>query len=163
MLAHKFKCDSKAVVPVLFLFCIGLWFILRGVSCFKVFPCTLSSCFFITFSFLLALWSPRLGKRQLVCASHAFVCFVRDLDFSVYLLVFILYCFLLVLGVGCVLWLWHSLDISVNVSAAWGNLCLCRDRCSVNTLIRLTCWQTIYNIFYQILKLVKICFWRLRI
>ena len=42
---------SKAVVPVLFLFCVALWFILRGTSCFNVFPCSLSSCS----SFLLAL------------------------------------------------------------------------------------------------------------
>ena len=40
---------SKAVVPVLFLFCLALWFILRGVSCFKVFPGSLSSCFFFLF------------------------------------------------------------------------------------------------------------------
>ena len=48
---------SKAVVPVLlFLFCVALWFILRGgggASCL-VLPCS-----------LLALWSPRLGKREL--------------------------------------------------------------------------------------------------
>ena len=43
------KDRSKAVVPLLFLFCEALWFILRGASCFKVFPCSLSS------SFLLAL------------------------------------------------------------------------------------------------------------
>ena len=31
---------SKAVVPVLFLFCVALWFILRGASCIKS-SCTL--------------------------------------------------------------------------------------------------------------------------
>ena len=31
----------KAVVPVLFLFCVDLWFMLRSASCFKVFPCSL--------------------------------------------------------------------------------------------------------------------------
>ena len=34
---------SKAVVTVLFLFCVALWFILRGTSYIKVFPCSLSS------------------------------------------------------------------------------------------------------------------------
>ena len=38
---------SKAVVPVLFLFCVALWFILWGASCFKDFPCSLTLCFFI--------------------------------------------------------------------------------------------------------------------
>ena len=41
---------SRAVVPVLFLFCVALWFILRGASCFKVSSCSLSSCFVIPFS-----------------------------------------------------------------------------------------------------------------
>ena len=47
---------------MLFLFCVALWFTLRGASCFKVLFCSLSSRFFI----LLALRSPRLGKRELV-------------------------------------------------------------------------------------------------
>ena len=59
-------------------------------------------------SFLLALWSPRLGKRELVCVLivHLFVCFVH-----------VSFChFSLPLGVGfgCGLWLWHSLDFSIN-------------------------------------------------
>ena len=44
---------SKAVVPVLFLCCVALWFILWGASCFKVFPCSLSSCFIIPFSIVI--------------------------------------------------------------------------------------------------------------
>ena len=58
-------------------------------------------------SFLLAFWSPRLGKRELVCVLlvHLFV---------LYVLVFVIFLFLLVSGVGCVLWLWHSLDFSIN-------------------------------------------------
>ena len=62
---------SKAVVLVLFLFCVALWFILRGASCFKVFPCSLSSCFFIPFSIVITL----LGEEGTgLCASRAFVC-----------------------------------------------------------------------------------------
>ena len=35
---------SKTVVLVLFLFCVTLWFVLRGgASCLKVFRCSLSS------------------------------------------------------------------------------------------------------------------------
>ena len=35
---------SKAVVSVLFLFYVALWLIPRVSACFKVFPCSLSSC-----------------------------------------------------------------------------------------------------------------------
>ena len=64
---------SKAVVPVLFLFCVALWFILRGASCFKVFPCSLSSCFVISFSTVIA----SLGKEGAiyVLLVDLFVCF----------------------------------------------------------------------------------------
>ena len=70
----KMSGRSKAVVPVLFLFCLAFWFILRGASCL-VLPCSLSSCFFSP----LALKSPRLGKRELVylLLVHLFVCFAR--------------------------------------------------------------------------------------
>ena len=62
---------SKAVVPVLFLFCVALRFILRGASCFKVFLCSLSSCFFISFSIV----SPSLEEEGAgLCASRAFLC-----------------------------------------------------------------------------------------
>ena len=44
---------SKAVVPALFLFCVALWFILQGASCFKSLPCSLSSCFFIPSSIVI--------------------------------------------------------------------------------------------------------------
>ena len=65
---------SKAVVPVFYLFCVALWFILWGASCFKVFPCSLSSCFFIPFSIVIT----SLGKEEAgLCTSGAFVCFVR--------------------------------------------------------------------------------------
>ena len=62
---------SKVVVPALFLLYVALWFILRGASCFKVFPCSLSSCFFIPFSIVIT----SLGEEGAgLCASHAFVC-----------------------------------------------------------------------------------------
>ena len=58
-------------------------------------------------SFLLALWSPHLGKRELVCVLHMHL-------FVLYMLVFVIFLFLLVSRVGCSLWLWHSLDFSIN-------------------------------------------------
>ena len=62
---------SKAVVPVFFLFCVALWFILRGASCFKVFPCSLSSSFVIPFSILIT----SLGDEGAgLCDSRAFIC-----------------------------------------------------------------------------------------
>ena len=61
-------------------------------------------------SFLLALWAPRWGKRELICVLlvHLFVCFVRAM------LVVVIFLFLLVSGVGCGLWLWHSLVFFIN-------------------------------------------------
>ena len=75
---------------MLFLFCVALWFILRGASCFKVFPCSLSSCFFISFSIVIA----SLGEEGAgLCASRAFIClFLHPVVF---------FLFLLVSGVGC--------------------------------------------------------------
>ena len=91
---------------MLFLFCVALWFILRGASCFKVLPCSLSSCFFIPFSIVNA----SLGEEGAsLCASRAFVCL-----FVLHVLVFVLFLFLLMSGVGCGLWLWHSLNFSIN-------------------------------------------------
>ena len=55
-------------------------------------------------SVLLALWSPRLGKREVVYVLlvHLFVYFARvNLAF---------FRFLLVSVIGCGVWLWHSLD-----------------------------------------------------
>ena len=64
--------------------------------------------FFDSLLVLFFLWSPRLGKRELVfvllvhlCVSFAHVCFA-------------IFLFLLVLRVGCCLSLWHILDISIN-------------------------------------------------
>ena len=51
---------SKAVVPVLVLLVVALWFILRGDS-FYILPCVI---LFLCFSVLLAVRLPRFGKRE---------------------------------------------------------------------------------------------------
>ena len=53
---------SKAVVPVLVLLFVALWFILRG-DLLYVFPCVI---LFLCFSVLLVLRLPRLGKTELI-------------------------------------------------------------------------------------------------
>ena len=53
---------SKAVVPVLVLLFVALWFILQG-NLLYVFPCVV---LFLCFSVLLVLRLPRLGKRELI-------------------------------------------------------------------------------------------------
>ena len=53
---------SKAVVPVLVLLFVALWFILRD-DLLYVFPCVI---LFLCFSVLLVLRLPRLGKRELI-------------------------------------------------------------------------------------------------
>ena len=81
---------SKAVVPVLVLLVVALWFILRG-DLLYVFPCVI---LFLCFSVLLVLRLPRLGKRELIL-----VLFVRL--FSLCLFRFIGFLFLLGSGKGC--------------------------------------------------------------
>ena len=53
---------SKAVVPVLVLLFVALWFNLRG-DLLYVFPCVI---LFLCFSVLLVLRLPRFGKRELI-------------------------------------------------------------------------------------------------
>ena len=53
---------SKAVVPVLVLLFVALWFILRS-DLLYVFPCVI---LFLCFSVLLVLRLPCLGKRELI-------------------------------------------------------------------------------------------------
>ena len=53
---------SKAVVPVLVLLFVALWFILRG-DLFYVLPCFI---LFLYFSVIFSLRLPRLGKRELI-------------------------------------------------------------------------------------------------
>ena len=94
---------SKAVVPVLVLLFVALWFIIRG-DLLYVFPCVI---LFLCFSVLLVLRLPRLGKRKLIL-----VLFVRL--FGLCLFRFVGFLFLLGSGKGCGLWLWHSLDFSLT-------------------------------------------------
>ena len=71
---------SKAVVPVLVLLFVALWFILRG-DLLYVFQCVI---LFLCFSVLLVLRLPRLGKRELILVPFVrFVRFVPCLDLSV--------------------------------------------------------------------------------
>ena len=92
---------SKAVVPVLVLLFVALWFILRG-DLFYILPCVI-----LCFSVLLALRLPRLGKRELILEL-----FVRLFDLRLF--GFVCFLFLLVSGKGCGLWLWNSLDFSLT-------------------------------------------------
>ena len=75
---------------MLFLFCVALWFILRGASCFKVFPCSLSLCFVIPFSILI---TSLLEEGAGLCASRALVCLFCTC-------LFLFFVFFLPLGVG---------------------------------------------------------------
>ena len=81
---------SKAVVPVLVLLFVALWFILRG-DWLYVFPCVI---LFLYFSVLLVLRLPRLGKREIIL-----VLFVRL--FGLCLFRFVGFLFLLGSGKGC--------------------------------------------------------------
>ena len=83
---------SKAVVPVLVLHFVALWFILRG-DLLCVFPCVI---LFLCFSVLLVLRLPRLGKRVLIL-----VLFVRLFDLCLF--GFVDFLILLGSGEGCVL------------------------------------------------------------
>ena len=81
---------SKAVVPVLVLLFVALWFIQRG-DLFYVLPYVI---LFLCFSVLLALRLPRLGKRELIL-----VLLVRLFDLCLF--GFVCFLFLLVSGKGC--------------------------------------------------------------
>ena len=92
---------SKAVVLVLFLFCVALWW-------FCVESC-LALCYRV-FQSCLAFYSPRLGKRELI---YLCICL-----FTLHSLISVHFLFLLVSGIGCGLCLWHSLGFSFNCFAA---------------------------------------------
>ena len=95
---------SKAVVPVLVLLFVALWFILRS-DLLYVFACVI---LFLCFSVLLVLRLSCLGKRELIL-----VLFVRL--FNLCLFGFVGFLFLLGSRKGCGLWLWHSLDFSLTL------------------------------------------------
>ena len=63
---------SKAVVTVLVLLFVALWFILRS-DLFYVLPCVI---LFLCFSVLLALRLPRLGKRELILVQVKRPCYL---------------------------------------------------------------------------------------
>ena len=94
---------SKAVVTVLVLLFVVLWFILRG-DLLYVFSCVI---LFLCFSVLFVLRLPRLGKRELIL-----VLFVRL--FGLCLFRFVGFLFDLGSGKGFGVWLWHSLDFSLT-------------------------------------------------
>ena len=81
---------SKAVVPVLVLLFVALWFILRG-DLLYVFPHVI---LFLCFSVLLVLRLLRLGKRELIS-----VLFVRLFDLCLF--GFVGFLFLLGSRKGC--------------------------------------------------------------
>ena len=81
---------SKAVVPVLVLLFVALWFILRG-DLLYVLPYVV---LFLCFSVLLVLQLPRFGKRELIL-----VLFVRLFDLCLF--GFVGFLFLLLSGKGC--------------------------------------------------------------
>ena len=81
---------SKAVVPVLVLLFVALWFILRG-DFFMSYLVSFCSC---VFSVHLALRLPRLGKRELIL-----VFFVRLFDLCLF--GFVGFLFLFVSGKAC--------------------------------------------------------------
>ena len=69
-----------------------------------VLPCSLFSCFFSSFSIvIISLGEERAG----LCASCACL-------FTLHAVISVLFLHLLVSGVGCGLWLWHSLVFSIN-------------------------------------------------
>ena len=71
---------SKAVVPVLVLLFVVLWFILRG-DLLYVLSCVI---LFLCFSVLLVLRLPRLGKRKLILVLLVGLFDCACLDFSVF-------------------------------------------------------------------------------
>ena len=89
-------------LPVLVLFFVALWFILRG-DLLYIFLCHFGLVFFSPFS--IAITSLGEERANLV----AFCTFVRLCLFG-----FVGFLFLLGSGKGCGLWLWHSLGFSLT-------------------------------------------------
>ena len=97
---------SKAVVPVLVLLLVALWFILRD-DLLYVFPCVI---LFLCFSVLLVLRLPRLGRGEggggwswcFSCVCSVCACLDLSVSSSSW-----------GRGGGCGLWLWLSLGFSL--------------------------------------------------
>ena len=111
--SHKFVLfqstdRSKAVVPVLVLLFVALWFILRGDLFFLSYLVFyFVRVFFSPFSIAItSLWK-REREREVI-----FVLFIRLFDLCLF--GFVGFLSLLVSGKGCGLWLWHSLDFSLT-------------------------------------------------
>ena len=85
-----YSTDRSAVVSVLVLLFVALWFILRG-DLLYVLPCVI---LILCFSVHLVLRLPRLGKRELIL-----VLFVRLFDLCLF--GFVGFLFLFVSGKGC--------------------------------------------------------------
>ena len=106
---------SKAMVPVVVLLFVALWFILRG-DLLYVLPCVI---LFLCFSVLLVLQLPGLGKRELIL-----MLFVRLFDLCLF--GFVGFLFLLVSGNGYGLWFWNSLDFSLTFFLEQEHLIYCQ-------------------------------------
>ena len=88
---------SKAIVLVLSLLCVTLWLILRdGVIYIK-------SCLVL----VLVIFGPFSIAITLLEEERACICVCLFCECW-----FVFFLFLLVSGIGCDLWLWHSLDFS---------------------------------------------------
>ena len=132
---------SKAVVPVLVLLFVALWFILRGDS-FYVLPCViLFLCFFSPFSvavcnyegcskwiayFYLETSNFKLAQKYsfhalevLPVARNENLSAFRTF-FDLRLFGFVCFLFHSVSGKDCGLWLWHSLDFSLTFFCSFG-------------------------------------------
>ena len=134
---------SKAVIPVVpvwFLFCVALWFILRGASCFPV--------HFVLVFLHSFLYCDQLawGRRNW---SVCFLCIFFFFFFVLYVLVFVIFLFLLVSGVGCGLWLWYSLDFSINFFISYWHISIL-DRfhsqiCNMSSLLERERFLTVFD------------------
>ena len=92
---------STAVVPVLFFFCVALWFILQGASCL-VLPCSLFSCFFSSFSIVIT----SIGDEGALM--HLFI--------FIYLFIYLLHAFIVSFCSSC--W-WKGLAVASDCGTPW--------------------------------------------
>ena len=96
---------------MLFLFCVALWFILRGASCL-VMPCSLSSCFFSPFSIVIT----SLGEEGAgLCVSSAMFFYFARVNFCPFSLRFVVRGWLRLLIVS-LLGLFYLLFIKTSTS-----------------------------------------------